>query len=754
MKVHNLITKLEERSGYFKITLVLAISTVALLLSIFVVQNIAMRNLNFLSEASVNANLTIVPAKVSVNEINTNFDNLYTDNVNAWLGNAQSTNSYLGLTFVGSPISSQSTIDSVKLELTSSQTQWIDTSADFSFEDNATPSVLSSTSLPSSRTKFSTPKHFIDNNKWVKDSKYYVDLTNSYRALLQKYGSLTTVNVIAKGTGGNYARKFFYGSKNSVNSPKLIVTLRANSTPVPTTIVPTSTVVPTTTPVVTTTMVMPSATPTPPVTTVGTNSAAMGLWNPNTDYDKCFNIKDGTVNATATANIKAFHDSFKVLGPDGKWYPTWHPPVAIDPATGAECHFGHDHGRDPSKSMLWLQAKQYFYYDANQNGKMDPSEEAVSGLPFGYVNEQADSYYSAMGQMTMRHEDHVGHKVDYANDETDIATDVMSNTKNTGVWVGKIAAGIIAKDTGVRCYYLVKPHQGVSTGDAFMNNIHEVFYFASCTAPNSKDNQKISIAMMEGFGAPGGFTSFMPLCGIERRADPQDLVCPLGKQANGQCVLNAVNQNYPSGNGNREIITRQCIEKGFLVPQGSYSGNLYEAWPASLAVQTKDGRDILNGINLLFDVEDANRYYFPQADKASRGYNNPDAGTNVGFTMDLCYDTSLFAQGLKARGGLCDYATNYGQIQGIKWNDPRSAFKGLHRGLYFMPGILNNAGGPETWYTDPYGQNASTTTFAGSIKQSISSKNVNYSTLINDSIDPRVNDRVHDDGKGSVHAPN
>ena len=80
--------------------------------------------------------------------------------------------------------------------------------------------------------------------------------------------------------------------------------------------------------------------------------------------------------------------------------------------------------------------------------------------------------------------------------------------------------------------------------------------------------------------------------------------------------------------------------------------------------------------------------------------------------MDLCYDTSLLSVGRKYRGGPCDWATNYGQITGITWDDPRSAFRGVHRGM-------------------------------------------NYSTLIGGlSIDPRVTDREHDDGQGSVHAPN
>jgi hypothetical protein len=301
-------------------------------------------------------------------------------------------------------------------------------------------------------------------------------------------------------------------------------------------------------------------------------------------------------------------------------------------------------------------------------------------------------------------------------------------------------------DTGVRCRFLAKVHQGVSSPDAFVNNLHEVQYFASCTHSNSAFNQKINLVKMMGFNKPGGFTKFMPMCGIQRRDDPQDFVW-LG--------TTAMNSMYPPGPGDREIITRDCIETGFLVPSGSWSGNLYEAWSAPLQLFDASGRAIASGINLLFDVEDANRYFYPENLKALRGYNNPNAGTNLGFTMDLCYDTTLASQGRIARGGPCEWATDYGRNKNITWDDPRSAFRGLHRGMYFAPAVLDNAGGPSTWYTDPFGNQGSPTWFPGSIKQYLTSAKMNYSTLIGGQpFDPRVVDRTHDDGAGTVHAPN
>jgi hypothetical protein len=342
----------------------------------------------------------------------------------------------------------------------------------------------------------------------------------------------------------------------------------------------------------------------------------------------------------------------------------------------------------------------------------------------------------------------------------------MSPAPNGGVWIGRLGEGVVAQDTGMRCFFLAKAHQGTSTRDAFVHNLHEVLYLADCrhrddlalcanpndlsTCPDAHPaNTRISVSVLQPFNRAGGFTSFMPLCNVPRRGDPQDFV---------EVGHSQWSQWYPAGDGDREIPTRACVEIGFLVPPGQWSGNLYEAWPASLSIRRANGTPLVSGINLLFDVQDAARYFYPEALKVQRGYHlwRPElAGTNLGYSMDLCYDRSLEAQGRRYRGGPCDWATNYGQIQGIDWNDPRSGFRGLNRGMYFQPGFVDNLGGPTVWWTDPYGGRASTTPFPGAIRQVLSAKRVDYSTLIGGApIDPRVASRFHDDGNGTVHAPN
>jgi hypothetical protein len=50
------------------------------------------------------------------------------------------------------------------------------------------------------------------------------------------------------------------------------------------------------------------------------------------------------------------HQSFRALAPDGGEYPTWHPPSAQLP-DGTACHFGHEHGSDPSRFIGAPQAR-------------------------------------------------------------------------------------------------------------------------------------------------------------------------------------------------------------------------------------------------------------------------------------------------------------------------------------------------------------------------------------------------------------
>ena len=169
------------------------------------------------------------------------------------------------------------------------------------------------------------------------------------------------------------------------------------------------------------------------------NARAYGLWVPG-PRDNC---------------SQAIHDQYAVTGPDGKRYPTWHPPT--DPVTN--CSFGHDHGRDPAGSDLYRQ---------------------VGPIPFGYANEQLELYDPA----NPRNEDHFGHKVEWENDV-------------------RLNFGSDAADRmfDIRCDVLTKLHQGTHSRDAFTNNLHELVYHISCS-----DGTEMHVTLMSAIGDPGQFT--------------------------------------------------------------------------------------------------------------------------------------------------------------------------------------------------------------------------------------------------------
>jgi len=59
----------------------------------------------------------------------------------------------------------------------------------------------------------------------------------------------------------------------------------------------------------------------------------------------------------------------------------------------------------------------------------------------------------------------------------------------------------------------------------------------------------------------------------------------------------------------------------------------------------------------------------------------------------------------------------------MTFDDPRSGFNGSQRESYFNQTSITNAGGPTIWYSDPFGRNARTTPFPGSIRQVVSAVN-------------------------------
>ena len=351
---------------------------------------------------------------------------------------------------------------------------------------------------------------------------------------------------------------------------------------------------------------LPFAVPSP----TGINSAAIGQWIPG-HQDSC---------------SPALHDAYRVVGPDGKWYPTWHPPT--DPITG--CTFGHEHGMNPAGSALF---------------------PLIGPLPFGVANEALDAY--APG--SPRHEDHVGHKVAWAN-----AVPVVDTFGNA---------------TSITCDVLVKLHQGTHSKDAFTNNLHELVYAARCS-----DGVFAYATFLTAIGTPGQFIK-----GCVRDVDVVEVVGA------------PTPANSPVGNGKRRIPDADCVRQGQVDEEWNTSSEIRSA-PAA---RTPRGLLVAH-FNPYFNV------LLP-----ARAYDPTLAGLLL-RPMDACNAGTIAT--ISAGGVACRDATARGTIPGITWDDVRSPFNGANRRVAINRLVIPGSG-TMVWYTDPFGQNGRPTSFPGSVRQ-------------------------------------
>lgn len=387
----------------------------------------------------------------------------------------------------------------------------------------------------------------------------------------------------------------------------------------------------------------------PGVEPTGEQSVAMRTWVPGPG-DNC------------TVEI---HNQFSTTGPDGKTYPTWHPPT--DPGTG--CSFGHEHGRDPRDSDL--------------SGR-------VGAIPFGYANEQLD-VWDPSGK---RHEDHVGHKIEWENDVRFSAGDGLGSFFE------------------ITCDVLVKLHQGTHSKDAFTNNMHELVYHIACS-----DDTEMHVTVMAAIGRPGEFV---------RSCDGTHIT-----------VGTATPANSPAGGGQRKIPDRECILRHFLVSPGTgsnFSSALHESWETSSSVRRADGHTLAS-FDPYFQVFLPSRYHDPVA-------------TNVtGRPIDACYEQE--ANGDRASGNLCSQTTQNGTLT-VRFDDPRSPFNGVRRKVDINSNRVNNLAGPNIWYSDPFGRNARTEPFPGSVRQWIARANNDQAFNLSG---PSIGDS-RNYGGSTTHAPN
>ncbi|HEV8264136.1 MAG TPA: hypothetical protein VGQ06_04235 [Gemmatimonadales bacterium] len=333
-----------------------------------------------------------------------------------------------------------------------------------------------------------------------------------------------------------------------------------------------------------------------------------------------------------------------------------------------------------------------FGHDHGRDPRGSALYRMVGAIPFGYANEQLDVY----DPLTTRHEDHFGHKVEWEND--------------VRMHFGSDAADAMFD---IRCDVLTKLHQGTHSKDAFTNNLHELAYHIRCT-----DGTELHVTFLAQIGTPGEFV---------RSCDGATIV-----------VGTASPPNSPAGGGERIIPDRTCVDQDILVPAGQFSdfGTLHESWQTSNVIRA-DGGHTLAAFNPYFQVSRPSRFYDP----ALVGL--------VGRPIDVCYEVT--PTGERARGQDCDVSTANGTIMGVTFDDPRSVFDGVSRVVDINSNFIDNAGGPQAWYTDPFGKHGRTQPFPGSIRQFIASINNDRGGL---EISGPTLGRNRDYGGPRVHAPN
>lgn len=339
------------------------------------------------------------------------------------------------------------------------------------------------------------------------------------------------------------------------------------------------------------------------------------------------------------------HASYSAKGPDGKLYPTWHPPV--DPLTG--CTFGHEHGPDPSASKVVAR---------------------YGPVLFGLASEALDAF----APTAPRHEDHVGHKLEWQND--------------------------VPMNNGARCDVLIKLHQGTHSHDAFTNNLHEIVYRLACT-----NGVELDITMLTPIGNFGEFN---------RNCD--------------RSVVR-VNSNKPAAwpNSNmafRLIPDRHCIDLHLRtknVNQSVEDQALREVWQTHNSLRTANGTE-LAAFGPYMVTRRAARYFDNRIGPSLIGSNGAGA---VARMPALCAEPHALGGTIASRAqsptGCGVLRTTIANGLVPDWNSTASPFSGTFRWVE-MNGIrleaqLRELNGGSIWYSDPFGRAFRRTPFAGSIRQ-------------------------------------
>jgi hypothetical protein len=375
------------------------------------------------------------------------------------------------------------------------------------------------------------------------------------------------------------------------------------------------------------------------------------------------------------------HDKWWVQGPDGNYYPTWHP--VIDPVK--KCTYGHDHGDDPKKSPIY---------------------RFSGGVPFGYANVTSGR---------RPEEDHVGHKVIVQSNWAALANNSAGPPTQP-------------QPAGFTCNWLSHIHQGTHSGDALHMNEHEYHVNLVCndgqarqprqgnrTVFNGKDRDTaLSVKLLVAFGQPDSTL----VCASEDPFGVMPMGGPVPKDPEARRVLACAGDLVRGGWA--DSIPKFFEQVDAPRPQGEESARnsgFQELWRPGAFITGADQNEIV----------DMSPYYFVY--DPSRVVNNKITGMTQTATpgtdrfmltdrewirtVEICSlepnpkapdafksGRILLCDRLKTELGVSSYAA-----VGALANSPRSPFKGLKRAIHPKGGLVKNTapGGSEYYCTQSDG---------------------------------------------------
>ncbi|MBO1902974.1 hypothetical protein J4H92_13585 [Leucobacter weissii] len=394
-------------------------------------------------------------------------------------------------------------------------------------------------------------------------------------------------------------------------------------------------------------LTLTKATPEPEPVPERTASVAYAQrnWTP-TSYDTC---------------PASLHEQYRTVGPDGKYYPTWHPAQVTDPATGELCTFGHEHGADPTESDIYQWVADFF-------SPSDLVEGEPQGLPFGYASEELDNHIAAgHSHLSMRHEDNGGHKVFLRNDVALVGDGHRNVTFEN-------ADG---ERERVVCDFLIKAHQGSWSPDATANNAHELIYAVRCN-----DGTELISTTLSRYGDPNEFNRSC---------------------ASGTVVQTRFSQLPPAttAGGGRLIPDRGCAQAA--VTAGSDIWSIYEVWMSANELTTADGA-VVAAFDPWFGIRNPSRYYDSRT--------STETSNGIGRPVDL-----LWEEGTAARAASVYPWSTVAGLERFDYRDPRSPFDGAQRDFYLGQNRVTGLPGSPGFYTDPYGGGARAEASQGAIRQ-------------------------------------